>query len=108
MAVALCKGQGGLKRRSTRSMTLRIQRAEDGDKVVFNLSGRMKAEHVSEMQRLCEIEEKDQSLVLDLKELTLVDRDAVRFLARSEDGGAKLRNCPPYIREWIARERDGH
>jgi anti-anti-sigma regulatory factor len=88
-------------------MTLRIQRAEDGDQVHFNLSGRMKAEHVAEIQRLCELETNDQKLVLDLKEVTLVDRDAVMFLASYEVDGARLTNCPPYIREWIMRERDG-
>jgi anti-anti-sigma regulatory factor len=88
-------------------MTLRIQRAEDGDHVLFNLSGRMKAEHVAEIQRLCELETNDQKLVLDLKEVTLVDRDAVMFLGSCEVDGTKLTNCPPYIREWILRERNG-
>jgi hypothetical protein len=88
-------------------MTLRIQRAEDGDQVHFNLSGRMKAEHVAEIQRLCELEANGHGLVLDLKEVTLVDRDAVEFLARCEVDGKKLTNCPPYIREWILRERNG-
>jgi anti-anti-sigma regulatory factor len=91
-----------------RLMTLRIHRAEDGDHVHFNLSGRMKAEHVVEIQRLCELEANAQKLVLDLKEVTLVDRDAVTFLARCEKDGTTLTNCPPYIREWIARERNGN
>jgi anti-anti-sigma regulatory factor len=88
-------------------MTLRIQRAEDGDHVLFNLSGRIKAEHVAEIQRLCELEVNGHRLVLDLKEVTLVDRDAVEFLASCEVGGTRLTNCPPYIREWILRERNG-
>jgi serine/threonine protein kinase len=46
-------------------------------------------------------------IVLDLKELTLVDQQAVRFLKRCESNGIELRNCAAYIREWIARERDG-
>lgn len=47
------------------------------------------------------------SLVLDLKEVRLVDRDAVRFLAHSEAAGARLRNCSAFIREWILQERNG-
>jgi hypothetical protein len=43
-------------------------------------------------------------LVLDLKDLTIVDRDAVKFLARCEADTIELKNCPEYIREWIARE----
>jgi len=87
-------------------MTLRIQRAEDGERVVFNLSGRMRAEHVAEIQRLFELEAKNQTLILDLKEVTLVDQDTVTFLARREENGTRLSNCPPYIREWIFRERN--
>jgi len=44
---------------------------------------------------------------LDLKDLTLVDREAVRFLERCETDSIKLKNCPAYIREWITRERGG-
>jgi len=38
---------------------------------------------------------------LDLREVKLADRDAVRFLARCEADGIQLKNCPPYVREWI-------
>jgi anti-anti-sigma regulatory factor len=86
-------------------MTLKIQRAEDGDQVIFNLSGRIKAENVDEIQRLFQLEAKNQSLILDLKEVTLVDRDAVTFLEQREEDGTTLSNCPLYIREWILRER---
>jgi hypothetical protein len=29
----------------------------------------------------------------------------VKLLALSKANGTELRNCPPYIREWVARER---
>jgi hypothetical protein len=41
-----------------------------------------------------------------LKDLTLVDQDAVTFLRRCEADNITLRNCPAYIREWITRERN--
>ena len=44
-------------------------------------------------------------VVLDLKELTLVDVQVVRLLGASESAGAKVTNCAQYIREWIDRER---
>jgi hypothetical protein len=50
-------------------------------------------------------ESSDRMIALDLKDLTLVDQDAVSFLRRCETGGVQLRNCPPYIREWINGER---
>ena len=43
--------------------------------------------------------------LLDLKDVTLVDPDAVKFLARWEADGIKFENCPAYVREWIERER---
>lgn len=61
-------------------------------------------EDVAELQRLFEAE--DHNVIMDLKEVTLVDRDAVRFLARCEADSIKLENCPAYIREWIVREMD--
>ena len=85
---------------------LKIKRAANGE-VVFTLSGRMDAENVGEMQTLFGSEPKGRRIVLDLKDLTLVDRDAVRFLESCETGSIKIKNCPAYIREWITRERDG-
>jgi len=74
--------------------------------MVFTLSGRIKAEDVAELQRLFEGEADGYRIVLDLKEVKLVDRETVRFLALCEAEGTKLNNCPAYIREWIVRERD--
>jgi len=44
---------------------------------------------------------------LDLKEVKLVDRAAVRFLVVCEARGIEIRNPSPYIREWIAKEAAG-
>lgn len=85
---------------------LKIQRATN-KQVVFTLSGRMDGENVTELKGLIESEARGRSIVLELSDLTLVDRDAVRFLERCEAHSIKLENCPAYIREWIAREREG-
>ena len=82
---------------------LKIQRSANGD-VVFTVSGRLDADNVSELSTLLAEELPDRALVLDLKDVVLVDRDAIRFLGTRERKGILLRNCPPYIREWIARE----
>jgi len=34
------------------------------------------------------------------------NREVVELLAQSEANGSELRNCPPYVREWVAREGD--
>ena len=83
---------------------LKIQRSVNGQ-VVFALSGRIEAEDVSELQRLLQLENGDRHLVLDLKDVTLIARDAVEFLVRCEAENIALRNCPAYIREWIGTPR---
>jgi len=88
-------------------MTLRIDISDERDRVVFTLTGRIQAEQVSELQALLKSDLPDHSLVVDLKEVKLVDRDAVRFLGEVEAQGARLRNCSAFVREWISRERDG-
>jgi hypothetical protein len=80
---------------------LRITRAGNGDVVV---SGRMGAENIGELETLLSAEESGRRVVLDLKDLTLVDQDAVDFLRRCELGNITLKNCPTYIREWITGE----
>ena len=88
-------------------MTLKIQRAADGDVVTFALSGRIDVEQVTELQRLLESEAADHRIVLVLDEVDLVDREAVRFLASCAAVGIQLEQCPAYICEWMVRESDG-
>jgi hypothetical protein len=79
---------------------LKVQRSANGD-VVFTVSGRLEADSVSELAAVLAAE--PAALVLDLKDLVLVDRDTVRFLRACEGDGIALQNCPPYIRAWMAR-----
>jgi anti-anti-sigma regulatory factor len=81
---------------------LKIQRVEDGASVLFVLSGRIEAENLPQLEALIRAE--PSRIVLDLKEVNLVSREVVRFLARYEGNGIEIQNCPPYVREWIARE----
>ena len=82
---------------------LRIERAVHGALVVFMVSGRVGREHIAELQRVLDSESEHQK-ALNLKHVSLVDRDAVKFLARCEAEGTALENCSIYIREWIVRE----
>ena len=83
---------------------LKITRAANGE-VIFSVSGRMDAENLDELKQLFISESRGRHIALDLKELTLVDQDAVSFLERCEADNIRLKNCPAYIREWIAKER---
>jgi anti-anti-sigma regulatory factor len=85
---------------------LRIQRAANG-RVVFTLSGQMDEEPIAELQTLINAEANGRRIVLDLKDLTLVNEDGITFLERCESNSITLENCPAYIREWITRQRRG-
>ena len=84
-------------------MVLKIERSADGKYVVLRLSGRMQLEHVEQLK--AEMEDVD-GVVLDLEDVKLVDREAVRFLSECEANGTELRHCSAYIREWIAKEKN--
>jgi anti-anti-sigma regulatory factor len=85
---------------------LKIRRSEDKGSVIFTLSGRVEEEHVSELQKLLEADAKVPDVTLDLDEVRLVDRGAVKFLAACQARGIKLQHCPSYIREWIETGSD--
>jgi hypothetical protein len=88
-----------------RPAMLKIQRSSNGE-VVFTLIGRIGMEHVPELQRLFSLEETGRQVSLDLQEVTLVERDAIKFLAECEADKIRLENCPAYVRAWVDRERD--
>jgi anti-anti-sigma regulatory factor len=73
---------------------------------VFTLSGRIEKQAIAELRRLFELQTDYRDIVLDLKDVSVVDRDALHFLAGCEADGVKLENCAAYIREWMEREKD--
>ena len=80
----------------------KIEAGSDGEKVVLRLSGRMQVRHLEQLK--ARIANVTQAVALDLKEVTVVDLDVVRFLSTCESRGIEVRHCVPYIREWIGRE----
>jgi anti-anti-sigma regulatory factor len=85
-------------------MTLKIEKYSDGYTTTIRLIGRMRVEHLPELEK--QIRESESKIVLDLEELNLVDVEAVCFLGSCEVAGVTLLNCSLYIRDWISKERD--
>jgi hypothetical protein len=84
-------------------VTCRIDRFPTDLGLVLHISGRIAGEDLDLLRTALE----DGSVVaVELAELELVDRDAMKLLAVNEANGIELRHCPAYIREWIRRERD--
>ena len=82
---------------------LKIQRTANGY-VVFAVSGRLEADSLCELSALLALESATRAVTLELKDLVLVDRAAVDFLRTCAQRGIELRNCPQYIRIWMASE----
>ena len=85
-------------------MTHRIERSTNARGVTFVLSGDMDSAHVTELETLMAAVS-NHLVVLDLGDVTLVNREAIGFLAGVEAAGATLVNCPEYVRSWIDAER---
>jgi predicted metal-binding protein len=84
---------------------LRIRRSEEEGLTIFGLSGRIEEGHVDELEALLK-EAATEQIVLDLDEVRLVDREVVKFLVACEAGGIRVKNCPPYVREWMQTRSD--
>jgi hypothetical protein len=82
---------------------LRIETEMDGPRMTLRLIGRVRSDCIEELRR--RIQKQPSLTVLDLAEVDLVDLDSVRFLRDCQDQKMELRNCAPYILEWIRRER---
>jgi hypothetical protein len=84
---------------------LKVQRTANGE-IVFAVSGQLGADSLCELSTLLALESPTRAVILELKDLVLVDRDAVGFLRSCAEKGIELRNCPQYIRIWMAGDGD--
>ena len=82
---------------------MKIERQFYGKAMIIGLIGRIRAEDLEELKK--QIDYSAEAKVLDLSEITIVDADVIRFLSVTEQEGIRLVGCPPYVREWIQRER---
>jgi hypothetical protein len=85
---------------------LRTRRTGNGQ-VLFTLSGRIETtEDIEQFQQLLAAETSGKQLILDLRDVTLVNQNAVEFLRGCEVDGIKLENCPLHVRRWIDQVKD--
>lgn len=75
--------------------------------ITLLLNGKFSEDAISELaQSLSEAKRKHDRVVLDLSEVTLVDRQAVRYFSEQASEEVKLVNCPIYLRRWITQVSD--
>jgi hypothetical protein len=91
-------------RRSNRGgWTLKIEKDSQGGKTTIRLIGHFQSEDVGELKK--QLQHDGPMFILDLKEVTVVDVEVVRFLGACKADGVKIVHCSPYIRKWMAQER---
>jgi len=87
-------------------MTFRIETAMRGTLRVFILSGRIDRQATAELRRLFQGQTDCRDVVLDMKDVGVIDRDVMCFFMSCEADGVKLENCASYFHEWMEREKD--
>jgi len=83
---------------------LRIEKASDGNTTTLWLIGRIQSTDIGSIRD--QMDDDSVHVFFDLSEVTLVSVEVIRFLSDCEDEGVVLSHCPPFVREWILRERD--
>lgn len=82
---------------------LRIDKASDECVTRLLLSGRAQSDRLACIESA--MNDGCAHKILDLSDVTLVDVAVVRFLIQCEEEGVEVSGCPPWVREWIKRER---
>lgn len=95
--------EGSLRWAQSEHEMLRIEKDCDGCRRRLRLSGRIESDLIGSIRSA--MSDSSQGAILDLSEVALVNLGVVRFLIRCQDDGIELVQCPPYVREWIHRER---
>jgi anti-anti-sigma regulatory factor len=76
----------------------------EGD-TTLALAGKCNGTALGELRRAIERARRTHKrVVIDLSEVTLLDRPSLQFLAAQTREDVHLTNCPEYIQPWIYRE----
>ena len=86
---------------------LKITTTRESDNVHrIRLCGQFTKEYVEELERTLSNEDTpNESVALDLANVTFVDREAMVFLCSARSRKISIENCPSYVIRWIQQER---
>jgi ABC-type transporter Mla MlaB component len=71
----------------------------------IRLCGQLTKEYVPEVERLLAGEASaNQTMSIDLANVTFVDREAMMFLCSAKSRNIEIENCPSYVIRWIKQE----
>ena len=85
---------------------LRIDSSLHSDhEIVVTLSGQVHREYLAELERvITRVHGEGRAIRFDLRDVGLVDRDAVAFFATGPGRLVPLENCPRYLEAWLESE----
>jgi anti-anti-sigma regulatory factor len=84
---------------------LRIDFMHDTDSAKLLLAGKCNGTSLGELRRAIDRARRaHKRVVIDLGEVTLLDRPSLQFLAAQTREDVTITNCPEYIQPWIYRE----
>jgi anti-anti-sigma regulatory factor len=73
--------------------------------VTLTIAGKCSGGCLGELRRAIDRARRAQKqIVIDMSEVTLVDRPSLQFLAAQKRENITLVNCPVYIQSWISKE----
>jgi hypothetical protein len=83
---------------------LRIEKESDGHTTTLRFIGRIQSADIGSIR--AQMDDDNVHVLFDLGEVTQVNVEVIRFLSHCEEERVVLMDFPPYVREWILRERD--
>jgi ABC-type transporter Mla MlaB component len=81
-----------------------LENIAPANRLTIKLSGQLDVDCLAELE--AQIASGVRRIELEMKEVTLVDIDAVRFLLKCQTRGIRLRGRSAYISDWMRREQD--
>ena len=82
-----------------------MKQPKNARKVTVSLHGRFTGEYVPEVEKaLSENDCTEGQVIVDLINVTFVDRTAMEFLCRVDSKKIRLENTPSYVTRWIEQE----
>jgi anti-anti-sigma regulatory factor len=70
----------------------------------ISLHGYFTAEYVPEVKKSLSIGHRGKEVVLDLINVTFVDRTAMEFVREAKSTRIKIENAPSYVKRWMQQE----